>query len=237
MKIKNYGISLAMILIICFSFFTPALAANDWMVEEDDELVFDLTVWDEDDITADGSFTLTIEDIDSTAELTYSIKTDFEIDDDDLEDSMEVDDATTTTTVNIMWLVVLLWSEDSFDDYIDDIDDYVENMEDSYDTLYGDNDSIIYSVVELEYGFDLNLEDTELEEKMHWKMQWDEKGILKIWEITMIEDNDKSGILIRKKGFDIMGIINSIPGYPLGLVLGIFTITTVGIIIINKKRN
>ncbi len=135
-----------------------------------------------------------------------------------------------------MWLVVLLWSEDSFDEYVDDLSDDVEDLEDSYDTTYGDNDSIIYSVKELKYGFELKFEDTELEESMLWKVQWDEKGILKHWEMTLIEDDEKSGILIKKKGFDILGIIQSIPGFPIEVFLAVFAISTIGIIILNKKR-
>ena len=52
----------------------------------------------------------------------------------------------------------------------------------------------------------------------------------------MIENEEKSGILIKKKGFDILGIIQSIPSFPMEVFLTIFVISTIGIIILNKKR-
>ena len=180
-KISKFGLASVLMLVIGFSSILPVLAANDWLVEEGDELVFNLTTWDEDDVTVDGSFTLTIEEINATGELMYSIDTEFEIDEEDYDTALEVDDVITTGTVNIMWFVILLWSEDSFNDYVDELAGDIDDLEDSLDTSYGDNDSIIYSVEELEFGMEYSVEDTELEESMYWKMQWDKNGILKVW--------------------------------------------------------
>ncbi len=69
-KIKKFGMVSLLMVLIGFSSISPALAANDWLVEEEDELVFDLMLWDEDDVMVDGSFTLIIENIDSSGELT-----------------------------------------------------------------------------------------------------------------------------------------------------------------------
>ncbi len=199
-------------------------------------MIFNLTLWDEGDITVDGSFTLIIEEIDSTGELMYYITTDFEIDEEDADDGLEVDDEITTGAVGFMWFIFLVWSEDSFDDFKDELNDVVENQDDFLDTTYGDNNSIVYSIEELEYGMKYSVEDTELETSEYLKMLWDEKGILKHWEMTSIEDEEKSGILIKKKGFNILEIIQSIPGYPMELFLAIFAISTLGIIILSKKH-
>jgi len=235
MKFRNYAIDLAIVFFICFNFLTPVLG-DDWMVEKEEELVFDLIVWNEGDITADGSLTLTIEDINSTGELMYFINTDFEIDEIDLEDDFEVDNANTTDLVSILTMkvphmvfVALLWSEDRFDDYVDQLADIVEGREDFYEAFYGDNDSITYSVKELEYGIEDSLEDTELEESRYIKWQWDQNGILKHFERTKIENNEKTGFLITKKEFNI-------PSFSMEVFLAICAISTIGIIIRSKKH-
>jgi len=235
-KIKNYITSLAVMLIISISFISPALAADDWMVKEDDELVFDMTVWDEDKVVVDGPFTLIIDDIASNGELTYSIDPDFDVDDEDFGTAFKVDEKKTNSSIAIMLFVVLIWNVDDFDDYKDDLDDNYDDMKDNLDDDYGDNDSIVYSTKKLEYGVEYSLEDTELEKKVYFKIQWDKNGVLKVWETSVVENNDKSGFLIKREGFDILGIIQSIPGYPLGIVLGIFAVSTVGILIKLKKH-
>lgn len=235
MKLKNYTISLAIVFFISFSFLTPALA-NEWMVQKEDELVFDLTVWDEDDIIVTGSITLTIDDINSTGGLIYSINTEFEIDENDLKDDLEVDNANTTSCVYIgsfkvpfMLFQVLLFSEDSFNEQIDLLDDQYEHIKDLYDSNYGDDDSIIYSVKKLLYGIEYSLEDTKLEKKMYNKWQWDKNGILMHIERTKIENNVKTGIKITKNEFKISS-------FPVEIFLAICAISTIGIIIRSKKQ-
>ena len=235
MKLKNYTISLAIVFFISFSFLTPALA-NEWMVQKEDELVFDLTVWDEDDIMVAGSITLTIDDINSTGGLIYSINTEFEIDENDLKDDLEVDNANTTSCVYIgsfkvpfMLFQVLLFSEDSFNEQIDQLDDQYEDTKDLYDSKYGDDDSIIYSVKKLKYGIEDSLEDTKLEKKMYHKCQWDKNGILLHSERTKIENNVKTGIKIKKNEFKISN-------FPVEIFLAICAISTIGIIIRSKKQ-
>jgi len=235
MKLKNYTISLAIVFFISFSFLTPALA-NEWMVQKEDELVFDLTVWDEDDITVAGSITLTIDNINSTGGLIYSINTEFEIDENDLKDDIEVDNANTTSCVCIgsfkvpfMLYQVLLFSEDSFNEQIDLLDDHYEHTKDLYDSNYGDDDSIIYSVKKLLYGIEYSLEDTKLEKKMYNKWQWDKNGIIKHFERTKIENNVKTGIKITKNEFKISS-------FPVEIFLAICAISTIGKIIRSKKQ-
>lgn len=236
MKFRNYGIGLAIAFIICFSIFTPVLAEGIWGVEQGGEYDFNFTTWEDDVITIDGYIKLKITDTAPNGEITYSIVAYLDIDENAAENSMEADDKKVNNSINIWSTRILVMDLDEIENFIDTLDDSIQLLDDFYDGLYGGNDSIIYSIVRIEYGWEYNFEDTELGLTILWKIQYGEDGILKHWESTYIENGEKSGLLIKRKGFDIMGIINSIPGYPLGTTLGIFAISTVGILILHKKR-
>ena len=74
-----------------------------------------------------------------------------------------------------------------------------------------------------------SIEDTELEESSHYKVQWDKNGILKHWEMTYTIEGKRTGLIIKASGF-------TIPSFPMEVFMVIFAISTVGIVILNKKR-
>jgi len=236
MKFRNYGISLAIAFIICFNIFTPVLAEGIWGVEQGSDYEFNFTTWEDGEITLDGYIKLTIEDTAPNGELTYSIVAYLDIDENAAESSLEEDEKTVNNSINIWTTRTLVMDLDENDNFKDTLDDSIQNLNDYYDGLYGANDSHIFTIERLEFGWLFNFEDTELEITSLWKLQYDEDGILKHWESTYTENGEKSGLLIKKKGFDFMGFINSIPGYPIGVTLGIFAISTIGILILQKKR-
>jgi hypothetical protein len=67
-------------------------------------------------------------------------------------------------------------------------------------------------------------------------MQWDDKGLLKHYEITSTDDTGKSGDMIKQQGFDIMEFIQSIPGYSLGSFLPVFIVSVAGMLVVLKRK-
>lgn len=242
-----------------FSPISPVLAANNWLVEEGDELVFNLTQWGGDEVIVDGSFTLTIEEKNSTGELMYSIITDFKIDKENYNNALEVDNRTTIGAVKLwnaddngglteynsltqLVFVILLYTEDSFNDLVDILTELSENMDDSVSTpFYGTSYDFYpfylvieelglemeYSCEDDEFGMEYSLEGDGGNYCIKWL--WDENGILKHWEWTITLDGVKAGVLINISGF-------SIPSFPMEVFMTIFAISTLGIIIRRRKN-
>ncbi|MHA1522683.1 MAG: hypothetical protein ACTSRK_21160 [Promethearchaeota archaeon] len=236
MKFRNYGIGFAIAFIICFNIFTPVLAEGIWGVEQGGDYEFNITTWEDGDVKLDGYLKLTIEDTAPNGELTYSIVAYLDVDEASQENSLEEDSKTVNNSIKVWSTRTLVKDLDDSENFISTLDDSIQILNDNYDGLYGANDSHIFTMERIEYGWVFNFEDTELEITSLWKLQYDEIGILKHWESTYTENGEKSGMLIKKKGIDILGFINSIPGYPIGISLGIFAISTIGILILQKKR-
>jgi len=76
-----------------------------------------------------------------------------------------------------------------------------------------------------------------LNQSWFFKMQWDDKGVLKHFETTYADDTGKSGDMIKRQGFDIMEFIQSIPGYSLESFLPVFIISVAGMLIVLKRKN
>ncbi|MHA1746813.1 MAG: hypothetical protein ACTSWW_12500 [Promethearchaeota archaeon] len=218
------------------TFLIPVGAVGEWAVEQDDIYKFDMTTWDDDVIDLDGYFELEITDIDSNGDLTYDISCFFDVDDDDEESSLEKSDVVVSDTFSLSFLIVLLFTVADFETFKADVDNTVIDMNSNYDALYGSNENITYTITELEYGWEISKEDSGLNISLHSRFQWDDKGLLKHWEWTTTDDTGKSGILIKQQGFDIMAIIESIPGYSLGSLLPVLFISVAGMLIVLKRK-
>jgi len=228
-KKLKFGFVSMLIILIGFGSISPVLAATGWSVKEGDELGFELTQWSEGDIIVNGSFILTIEEINSKYELMYSVITDFEIDEINMGSFIEVDGAIAIHQLLILEMAVLLFSEDIYDYFKDTLNESVEQHTNFLNTKYGENDSISFIIRELEYGIEYRVDDTEIKEYQHVKLQWNKNGIVKHWENTTIKNDEKSGILI--KGSEL-----TIPSFPTEVFISIFAISTLGIIIREKKK-
>jgi len=192
-------------------------------------LDFELTHWDEGDIIVNGSFILTIEEINSQLELIYTVITNFKMDKIDMGSNIEVDGAIAIFQLIILEMAVLLISEDIFDYFKDTVNERVEQQTNFLNTMYGENDSITFSIKKLIYGYEYSVVDTEIKEYQHVKLQWDKNGILEHWENTTIKNDEKSGMLI--KGSEL-----TIPSFPTEVFMSIFAISTLGIIMREKKK-
>ena len=131
--------------------------------------------------------------------------------------------------VVILEIVVLLMSEDSFNYLKDRLSEEVEQNTLSLNNSYGDNDSITFSIKELNYGLEYYVKDTELGESQYVKLQWDGNGMLKRWERTTIKDGEISGMLIKRS-------LLTIPSFPMEVFLVFIVISIVGIITSCKKH-
>jgi len=225
----KFGFVSVLMILIGFCSISPVLAANGWSVKEGDELDFELTHWDEGDIKVNGSFILTIEEINSKEELIYSVITDFKIDKINMAPSIEVDGAIAIYQLLILEMAVLLISEHIFDYFKDTLSERFEQQTNFLNTTYGENDSITFSIKKLNYGYEYIVGDTEIKEYQYVKLQWDKNGILNHWEFTNITNGEKSGMLI--KGSEL-----AIPSSPTEVFMSIFVISTLGIIMREKKK-
>ena len=201
-KKKLFSLVVSSLLLVAF--ILPAGAVGEWAVEQDDLYKFDIMGWNDGDVDLDGYFELEITDIDSNGDLTYDITCFFEVDDDDDESSLERSDVEVNDTFSLSLFIVLLFTVADFDDFKADVDNTVNDFEDSYATLYGSNENITYGITELEYGWEISMEDSGMNTSDYLKIQWDEKGLLEHWEWTMTDDTGKTGIQIKQQGFDIM---------------------------------
>ncbi|QEE17427.1 hypothetical protein DSAG12_03264 [Promethearchaeum syntrophicum] len=227
-KKLKFGFVSVLMLLIGFNSIPPVVAANGWSVKEREELNFELTHWDEGDIKINGSFIVTIEEINSQLEMIYSVITDLKIDKIDLSSDFEVNGAIAIFQLTILKMVVLLISDDIFDYFKDTLNERVEQQTDFLNTTYGENDSITFNIKKLIYGLEYSVGDTEIKEYQHVKKQWNKNGILEHWENITIKNGEKSGMLI--KGSEL-----TIPSFPTEVFISIFAISALGIIVKGKK--
>lgn len=221
--------------VLLLTFLIPAVSVGEWAVEQDDIYKFDITGWTDDVIELDGYFELEITDLDSNGDLTYDLTCFFDVDDNDEESGLEKSDVVVSSTFGLFLFVVLVYTVEDFTTFKADVDNMVLDFEDSYDSLYGSNDNVTYTITELEYGFGIELENAGTNTTSITKWQWDEEGVLKHMESTYTDDDGKNGFLIKQQGFDLMEFIKSIPGYSLGSFLPIFVIS-IGLLVVYKRK-
>ena len=224
--------------IITFNSLSFALADNQgWMVAKDNILIFNIKELDNGETIELGTFNVTILDINSTGAIFY-----------DLNAIMTTDInnyATNLTTSNnveigekltILSNIELLFSKFQTNLMIEnDNDDYLE-MENYYFDTYNGNADVRYSLIKLTYGYELKFEDIAQGIELYTKMQRDNDGILRHYEIANLNsDGLETGIKITFKLFG--GEEGSgIPGFKIELMLFLSIITFVGIIYKRRRE-
>ncbi len=131
MKIKNYGISLAVVFIICFSFFTPVLAADYiWPVEEEDSLLYTINSTEGEKILAKGTCKITIDKI-TAGTPTITVDTDLTGEDSiDYRDAMETEEEDIISSyIYISNLGSIVYSEEYWDDVATNWNTYLDILE------------------------------------------------------------------------------------------------------------
>jgi len=198
MKIKNYGISLAMVFIICFSFFTPALAADYiWPVEEDDSLLYTINSTEGEKILAKGTCKITIDKI-TAGTPTITVDTDLTGEDSiDYRDDMETEEKDIIFSfISISNLGSIIYSEEYWGSVATYWDNYLD-LKELLATIIT-NTTFTRDISETHYEYRWVNNFTNKEEYRYVK--YTEDGILQksiFYEID--SDGVKSEILVEKQ--------------------------------------
>jgi len=197
MKIKNYGISLVLAFIICFSFFTPVLAADYvWPVEEEDSLLYTINSTEGDKILAKGTCKITIDKI-TAGTPTITVDTDLTGEDSiDYRDAMETEEKDILFSyISIAYIGSIIYSEEYWDNVATNWDNYLDLLE-LLATIT--NTTFTRDISETHYEYRWINNATNAEEYSYAKFS--EDGILQKYNYYEI-DNDgvKSEIVVEKQ--------------------------------------
>ena len=198
MKIKKYGISLAVVFIICFSFFTPALAADHiWPVEEDDSLLYTLNSTEGEKILAKGTCKITIDKI-TAGTPTITIDTDLTGEDSiDYRDAMEEEEKDIIFSyISISNLGSIIYSEEYWDDVATNWDNYLDFLEALAAVITNTTFTRDISETHYEYRWVNNFTN----EEEYGYAKYTEDGILQNSNFYEIDDDGiKSEIVVEKQ--------------------------------------
>ena len=195
MKNKKYGIGLAMVFIICFSFFTPGLAADYvWPVEEDDSLLYTINSTEGEKILAKGTCKITIEKI-TAGTPTITVDTDLTGEDSiDYRDDMETkDEDISSSYISVAHMGSIVYSDEYWGNVATNWDNYLDLLE----LLAGiTNSTFTRDISETHYEYKWTNNVTEGYEYA----KFSEDGILQKYNSYYI-DNDgiKSETIIEKQ--------------------------------------
>ncbi len=197
MKNKNYGISFAMVFIICFSFFTPVLAADYvWPVEEGDSLLYAINSTEGDKILAKGTCKITIDKI-TAGTPTITVDTDLTGEDSiDYRDAMETEENDFLLSyIAIPHMGSIIYSDEYWGNVATNWDTYLDILE-----LIAavSNTTFTRDISETHYEYRWINNATNAEEYAYAK--YSEDGILQKYNYYEI-DNDgiKSEFLVEKQ--------------------------------------
>ncbi|MHA1473760.1 MAG: hypothetical protein ACTSQ5_01095 [Promethearchaeota archaeon] len=197
MKNKNYGISFAMVFIICFSFFTPVLAADYvWPVEEGDSLLYTINSTEGEKTLAKGTCKIIIDKI-TAGTPTITVDTDLTGEDSiDYRDAMETEEKDILFSyISIAHLGSIIYSED----YWGNVATNWDNMLDLYElisTIINSTFTRDISETHYEYRWINNITNTE----GYGYAKYTEDGILlKSIFYDIDSDGIKTEIVVEKQ--------------------------------------
>ena len=197
MKIKNYGISLAMVFIICFSIFTPVLAADYvWPVEADDSLLYTINSTEGENTLAKGTCKITIDKI-TAGTPTITVDTDLTGEDSiDYRDAMETEDEDILLSyISIAHIGSIAYSEE----YWGNVATNWDNMLDFYEAIATiTNSTFTRDISETHYEYDWTNDVINM--TFYGYAKYTEDGILQKYNYYEI-DNDgiKTEIVVEKQ--------------------------------------
>lgn len=220
------------------SLISSISAVTDWAVEPGEFLVYTVKIQDNDVVTNEGTFNLSINAISSEAEtLQFSIVSDLSVDTTNLAGSLDmINQQINGDKFNLsVFNLILLYDLPAFGDFKDYIDTYVKGLTTSYADTYGDYKVYRYGIKQLSYGWEIKWWNMEQNINTYQKIQYNKDGILTAYEnSTLSADGKESGVKLSLQTYS--GASGGIPGYAPFSLAGI-GIATVGLLVWRKKRN